>query len=145
MFLRHRVHPTKPQPAARGITWCYCKGNAAGCSILALQLLLLFANGSAAWNHRTTWVEKDLSDHLVSTPLLCAGLPTTRPGCPEPEYGPIPPCRTAFVGTAQPRLNFLLLQSFFPPCQHLVYTLLIWEGKKIERGEESCLQTISSF
>jgi len=30
-------------------------------------------------------VEKDHNDHLVSTPLLCAGLPTTRPGCPEPH------------------------------------------------------------
>ena len=27
-------------------------------------------------------VEKDHNDHLVSTPLLCAGLPATRPGCP---------------------------------------------------------------
>ena len=35
--------------------------------------------------HRTAWVEKDLKDHLVSTPLLCAGSPTTRPGCPEPH------------------------------------------------------------
>uniref|UniRef100_A0A8C9FUB9 Uncharacterized protein n=1 Tax=Pavo cristatus TaxID=9049 RepID=A0A8C9FUB9_PAVCR len=24
------------------------------------------------------WVEKDYNDHLVSTPLLCAGLPTTQ-------------------------------------------------------------------
>ena len=31
------------------------------------------------------WVEKNHSDHLVSTPLLCAGSPTTRPGCPEPH------------------------------------------------------------
>jgi len=31
------------------------------------------------------WVEKDHSDHLVSTPLPRAGLPTTRPGCPEPH------------------------------------------------------------
>ena len=36
-------------------------------------------------NHRMAWVEKDLKDHLVSTPLLCAGSPTTRPGCPEPH------------------------------------------------------------
>jgi len=26
------------------------------------------------------WVEKDCNDDLVSTPLLCPGLPTTRPG-----------------------------------------------------------------
>jgi len=30
------------------------------------------------------WVEKDHSDHWVSTPLPCAGSPATRPGCPEP-------------------------------------------------------------
>jgi len=29
-------------------------------------------------NHRMAWVEKVLKDHLVSTPLLCAGSPTTR-------------------------------------------------------------------
>jgi len=32
--------------------------------------------------HRMAWVEKDHKGHLVSTPLLCAGSPTTRPGCP---------------------------------------------------------------
>jgi len=31
------------------------------------------------------WVENDLKDHLVSTPLPWAGLPTTRPGCPQPQ------------------------------------------------------------
>ena len=31
------------------------------------------------------WVEKDHNDLLVSAPLLCAGSPTTRPGCPEPS------------------------------------------------------------
>jgi len=31
------------------------------------------------------WVEKDDNDHRVSTPLPWAGLPTTRPGCPEPH------------------------------------------------------------
>ena len=36
-------------------------------------------------NHRMAWIEKDHNDHLVSTPLLCAGSPTTRPGCPEPH------------------------------------------------------------
>jgi len=38
-----------------------------------------------ALTHRMAWVEKDHNDHLVSTSLLCAGLPTTRPGCPEPH------------------------------------------------------------
>ena len=36
-------------------------------------------------HHRMAWVEKDHNDHLISTPLLCAGPPTTRPGCPEPH------------------------------------------------------------
>ena len=27
-------------------------------------------------NHRMAWVDKDHNDHWVSTPLLCAGLPT---------------------------------------------------------------------
>ena len=36
-------------------------------------------------NHRTAWIEKNSNAHLVSTPLLCAGSPTTRPGCPEPH------------------------------------------------------------
>jgi len=34
--------------------------------------------------HRMAWVHKDHNDHQVSTPLLCAGSPTTRPGCPYP-------------------------------------------------------------
>ena len=32
------------------------------------------------------WVEKHHNAHPVSTPLLCAGLPTTRPGCPIPSW-----------------------------------------------------------
>ena len=35
-------------------------------------------------NHTMAWVEKDHSDHQVST-RLCAESPTTRPGCPEPH------------------------------------------------------------
>jgi len=31
------------------------------------------------------WVKKDHNDHWVSTPLPCTGLPTSRPGCPEPH------------------------------------------------------------
>jgi len=34
-------------------------------------------------SHRMAWVEKDIKDHLVSTPLTWEGSPTTRPGCPE--------------------------------------------------------------
>lgn len=51
--------------------------------------------------------------------------------CSAAEPGPS--CRTAFVGTAQPLLNFLSVQSFFPvapSCQHLVYTWFIWRKKK---------------
>jgi len=36
-------------------------------------------------NHSEAWVERDLKDHLVSTPLLWAELSTARPGCPEPH------------------------------------------------------------
>jgi len=41
-------------------------------------------------NNRMALVEKDHSDHLVSTSLLCAGLPTTRPGCPTWRRGTYP-------------------------------------------------------
>ncbi|XP_031464732.1 uncharacterized protein LOC116238932 isoform X2 [Phasianus colchicus] len=34
---------------------------------------------------RMAWVEKDLEDHLDSTPLLCAAASTSRLGCPEPH------------------------------------------------------------
>lgn len=34
-------------------------------------------------HHRMAWDEQDHSDHLVSPPLPCAGLQTTRPGCSE--------------------------------------------------------------
>jgi len=39
------------------------------------------------------WVEKDHNDHPVSPPLLCAGSPTSRPGCPEshPAWPWMPP------------------------------------------------------
>ena len=32
------------------------------------------------------WVEKDHNDRAVTIPLLYAGSPTTRPGCPEPFW-----------------------------------------------------------
>jgi len=38
-----------------------------------------------SYNHRMAWVEKDHNGHLVSTALLCAGSPTTRPGYREPH------------------------------------------------------------
>ena len=36
------------------------------------------------------WIENDHNDHPVSTPLLRAGSPTTRPGCPEPHQATHP-------------------------------------------------------
>ena len=36
-------------------------------------------------DHRMACIEKDLKDHLLSIPLLCPGLSTTRLGCPEPH------------------------------------------------------------
>ena len=46
------------------------------------------------------WVEKDRNDHRVSTPLLCAGSPTSRPGCPEPH--PAWPWMPPGMGHPQP-------------------------------------------
>jgi len=51
-------------------------------------------------NCRMAWVEKDHNDHVVSTPLLCAGSPTTRPGCPEPH--PAWPWMPPGMGHPQP-------------------------------------------
>jgi len=45
----------------------------------------LLAFNIRSWSPRMAWVEKDHNDHLFSTPLLCAGSPTSRPGCPEPH------------------------------------------------------------
>jgi len=46
------------------------------------------------------WVEKDHNDHRVSAPLLRAGSPTTRPGCPEPH--PAWPWMPPGMGHPQP-------------------------------------------
>jgi len=46
------------------------------------------------------WVEKDHNDHWVSIPLLCAGSPNTRPGCPEPH--PAWPWMPPGMGHPQP-------------------------------------------
>ena len=48
-------------------------------------LSILSGLSGTSENHRMAWLEKDLKDHLVSTPLLYAGSWTTRPGCPEPH------------------------------------------------------------
>jgi len=57
------------------------------------------------------WVEKDHNDRVVSTPLLCAGLPATRPGCPEPH--PAWPWMPPGMGHPQPpwASMFLLKQQ----------------------------------
>jgi len=53
-------------------------------------------------NHRMALVEKDHNDHLVSTPLLCAGSPAMRPGCPE-EYLLTPSGKNAFQYSMPPK------------------------------------------
>ena len=57
-------------------------------TIFPIQIILLHTSSQfthKSWNHRMAQVEKDHNDHRVSAPLLCAGSPTTRPGCPEPH------------------------------------------------------------
>ena len=67
-------------------------------SVGCLKLLeILFTESQ---NHRMTSFEKDHNDHLVSTPLLCVGLPTARPGCPEPR--PAWPLMPSGMGHPQP-------------------------------------------
>ena len=49
----------------------------------ALCVIFMSARGHRiieSQNHRMAWVEKDHTDHLVSTPLLCSGSPTARLG-----------------------------------------------------------------
>jgi len=53
-------------------------------------------------------VEKDHNDHLISTPLLCAGSPTSRSGCSEPH--PAWPCLHPEMG--HPDLGSALKQIF---------------------------------
>lgn len=52
------------------------------------------------YNHRMSWVERDLKDDLVSSPVLWAGLPTTKAGHPvasnwvvDAKHMVIPPVR----------------------------------------------------
>jgi len=71
------------------------------------------------------WVEKEHNDHRVSTALLCAGSPTTRPGCPEPR----PALNVSRDGASTTSLgnlfqcvttlcvkNFLLISNLDLPC-----------------------------
>ena len=77
-------------------------------------------------NHRMAWVEKDHNDHRVSTPLLCAGLPTTRPGCPTSWavyhisiynihlfFKETFPCHTWQPWSFISNLNFILASNLF--------------------------------
>ena len=61
------------------------------------------------------WVEKDHNDHLISTPLLCARSPTTRPGCPEPHPAWIPASHHPFAASVfqvwHHKLNQIMPQS----------------------------------
>jgi len=70
------------------------------------------------------WVEKDLKDHLVSTPLPCAGLSTTRPSCPEPH----PAWMHHLQGKSTKWLNDL----------HHVTQSAAWAGA----GIHTCLKTL---
>jgi len=57
--------------------------------LLRTELSYIQQSRTTSQTHRMAWVEKDHNDHLVSTPLLCAGSPTTRAGCPELTACPI--------------------------------------------------------
>ena len=79
------------------------------------------------------WVEKDHSDHRVSAPLLCAGSPTTTPGCPEPHpaWPSMPPGMGIHSLLGQPVQcvttlcveNFLLISNLNLPCLSLKRSL----------------------
>jgi len=89
-----------------------------------------------SYNYRMTWVEKDHNDHWVSTPLLCAGSPTTRLGCPEPHPAwpwmppgmghPQPPWAT-WSSASPPSMwkNFLSVSNLNLPCLSLKPFLLV--------------------
>jgi len=90
-----------------------------------------------AENHRMAWIEKDYSDHPVSTPLLWAGLATPRPGCPErhPAWPWMHLCRDAFGWMVQlvSRRSF----SSLPP--------LVWSScypGALWNGEILCVESI---
>jgi len=97
------------------------------------------------------WVEKDHNGHLVSTFLMCAGLPTTRPGCPgqhlawlwmlperghpQPPWQPVPsvspPCHTTVNDFFLISSLNLLSSSLKPfelsdPCRFLPTHDILW-------------------
>jgi len=90
--------------------------------------------------------EKDHKDHLVSTPLLCAGSPTTRPGCPEPHPAwpwmppmghPQPPWATC-SSVSSPLCG---RTSSFLPCQMFISLFHTWTWRcvKMYRFSANCL------
>jgi len=101
-----------------------------------------------SWNHRLAWVEKDHNDPLVSTPLICAGSPSTRPGCPAPHPAwpwmppgrghPQPPCATC-SNASPPSVCKTAKQSNETPliAQHCFLQQLTWSG---HFRQLSCLQ-----
>ena len=73
------------------------------------------------------WVEKDHNAHLVSTPLLCAGSPTIRPGCPEPH--PAWPWMPPGMGHLCPLLFFCFI--FYHPRQRFQFIRLFLNSNPI--------------
>jgi len=81
------------------------------------------------------WVEKDHNDHRVSTPLLCAGLPTTRPGCPEPHP-------EAFSWRMQkPPLVLWALTLVILPC--LSHGLHLLNATKLSSSSDHCSKALN--
>ena len=83
------------------------------------------------------WVEKDHNYDLVSTPLLCAGPPITRPGCPEPH--PAWPWMPSEMGPSTTSLgnlfqcvttlwvkNFLLISNIQPKPPYISISICIF-------------------
>jgi len=86
------------------------------------------------------WVEKAHSVHLVLTPLLCAGSPTSSPGCPEPH--PAWPWMPAGMGHPQPPWATCSVRHH-PQCQQCQQINLCEDSKRLSITKSSdgcCLQ-----
>ena len=92
-------------------------GTSAVKKAVVLEILFLATSRPAlGWlhhHHRMTWVEKDVKHCLVSTPLLCAGLPTAKPGCPEPHpaWPWVPPEHSTSLGNLFQCVTTLWVQN----------------------------------
>ena len=75
------------------------------------------------------WVEKDHNARRVSAPLLCAGSPTSRPGCPEPH--PAWPQMPPGMGHPQPPgaacSSVMNLEQLFLGSVEMHYKNCSWE------------------